>query len=115
MALEKLTTELEENLANPGMRTSQQEGKRRKEQAVPKTTSKKKRLKLDPLTGWGEGEEKQEEMEIQNWLFRTDRVVDNTLDGVRSGQMMKVSRWKPQRLSFTDQTIKSPRRNNKKN
>ena len=87
MALEKLTTELEENLANPGMRTSQQEGKRRKEQAVPK----KKGPKLDPQTGWGEGEEKEEEMEIQNWLIRTDRVVDNTLDGVESGWMMKVS------------------------
>jgi hypothetical protein len=54
-------------------------------------------MKLDPLTGWGEGEEKEEEMEIQNWLFRTDRVVENTLDGVKSGQMMKVSRWKQQR------------------
>ena len=30
LALEKLTTELEENLANPGMRTSQQEGKRKR-------------------------------------------------------------------------------------
>ena len=88
MALERLTTELEENLANPVMRTSQQEGKRRKEQAVPQTTSKKKRLKLDPLTGWGEAEEKEEELEIQNWLIRTDRVVDNTLDGVESGRMI---------------------------
>ena len=60
---------------------------------------------MDPLTGWGEGEEKEEELEIQNWLIRTDRVVDNTLDGVESGRMMKVSRWRQQRLSFTDQSI----------
>jgi hypothetical protein len=44
LAFEKLTTELEENLANPGMRTSHQEGKRRKEQTVTKTTSNRKRL-----------------------------------------------------------------------
>ena len=60
---------------------------------------------MDPLTGWGEGEEKEEELEIQNWLIRTDRVVDNTLDGVESGRMMKVNKWRQQRLSFTDQSI----------
>ena len=49
----------------------------------------------------GEGEE----LEIENRLVRTDRVVDNTLNGLESGRMMKVSRWRQQRLSFTDQSI----------
>ena len=67
---------MEENLANPRMKTFLQDGKRRKEQPSTKTTRKKKRLKLDPLVGWGEGEEREEELEIQNWLPITDRVVD---------------------------------------
>jgi hypothetical protein len=87
------------------MKTFLQDGKRRKEQTCKKTTSKKKRLKLDPLVGWGEGQEREDEIDIQNWLSITDRVVDHTQRGMGSGQMSKVSKWKQQKLSFTDQNI----------
>ena len=55
VALERLRNALEENLSNPRMKTFLQDGKRRNEQTCTKTTSKKKRLKLDPLVGWGKG------------------------------------------------------------
>ena len=87
------------------MKTSLQDGKRRKDQISTKTARKKKKLKIDPLVGWGEGEEREEELEIQDWLSRTDRVVDYTLGGVESGRMGNLSKWRQQKLSFTDQSI----------
>ena len=64
---------MEENLANPGMRTSQQDGKRRKEQAVSKTiTRKKKRLKLESgeEIAWGEVGSAEEE-ERRKFIYAT--------------------------------------------
>ena len=105
VALEKLSKELEDKLANPRMKTFLQDGKRRKEQPRTKTAGKKKKLKLDPLVGWGEGEEREEELEIHDWISRTDRVLDYTLGGVESGRIGNLSKWRQQKLSFTDQSI----------
>ena len=45
------------------------DGKRRKKESGG---SRKKRLRLDPVVGWGEGEVGQEDQEIQDWLIRKD-------------------------------------------
>ena len=67
--MEKLSKELEENLSKPETRAFLMDGKRRKKKSGG---SKKKRLRLDPVVGWGEGEVGQEEQEIQDWLIRKD-------------------------------------------
>ena len=72
--MEKLTTELEENLAGTGTRAFLQDGKR-KRQAAGTKKKKPKRLKLDPLVGWGEGEVREEELEIQDWLTGQRRLI----------------------------------------
>ena len=53
VALEKLTTELEEKLASKGTRAFLQDGKRKKQSAGDNKKKRPKRLKLDPLIGWG--------------------------------------------------------------
>ena len=77
VALEKLTTELEENLARTETRPFLQDGKRKKQAAGSK--KKPKRLKLDPLVGWGEGEVRKEELEIQDWLTRSEKTNTHTI------------------------------------
>ena len=52
VALEKLTTELEDNLASTGTRAFLQDGERKKKLAGG-MKKRPKRLKLDPLIGWG--------------------------------------------------------------
>jgi hypothetical protein len=64
--------------------TSLMAGKRRKENKPEKQGRKKKRLKLDPLVGWGEGEgvkEGEEGLEIENWLLRSERENQNNVGG----------------------------------
>ena len=59
-------------------------GKRRKESKPEKQGRKKKKLKLDPLVGWGEGEgvtEGEEGLEIENWLLRSERENQNNVGG----------------------------------
>ena len=67
--MEKLSRELEENLSKPETRAFLMDGKRRKKKSGG---SKRKRLRLDPVVGWGEGEVGQEDQEIQDWLIRKD-------------------------------------------
>ena len=48
--MEKLSKEMEENLARPETRAFLKYGKRRKSKTGG---NKKKRLRLDPMVGWG--------------------------------------------------------------
>ena len=86
-------------MSKPETKTFLQDGKIRKEQTGVKKTSKKKRLKLDPLVGWGEGEEeeKEDELDIQSWLLKPDGNTGHTLGGAVSSQVCKVSKWKQQK------------------
>ena len=76
VALEKLTTELEDNLASTGTRAFLQDGKRKK-QSAGGMKKRPKRLNLDPLIGWGEGVVGEEEKEIQDWLTKPEKSRNN--------------------------------------
>ena len=75
--MEKLSKELEENFARPATRAFLKNGKRRKNKSGG---NKRKRLRLDPVVGWGEGEICKEDLEIQDWLIirdNTDKLKEN--------------------------------------
>jgi hypothetical protein len=62
---------------------------------------------LDPLVGLGEGEEeeKENELDIQSWLLKPDVNTGHTLGWAVSSPVCKESKWKQQKLSFTDKHI----------
>jgi hypothetical protein len=63
-------------LASTGTRAFLQDGKRKK-QSAGGMKKRPKRLKLDPLIGWGEGVVGEEEKEIQDWLTKPEKSRNN--------------------------------------